>query len=73
MFQHLDTQYKDEFLAHVKRDASIESLLSLKLDERDKIGYTLKCMGSGFWGLCSSHDFKTTMNLLVKEGGDADT
>jgi len=71
--QHLDPQYEQEFMQHVKRDASEDSLHSLKLDEGPKIGYTLKCMGSGFWGLCAPPDFKGMINLLIKEGGDADT
>lgn len=69
----MDKEHEAEFLRHIKRDASTESLLSLELDEGSKIGYTLKCVGSGFWALCSSNDFKHMINLLVREGGDADT
>jgi ADP-ribosylglycohydrolase len=69
----LEPQYEDEFKRHIKRDASVASLLSLELDDATKIGYTFKCVGSGFWGLCASNDFKHMINLLVREGGDADT
>jgi len=51
----------------------MEELLRLNLDEENKIGYTLKCMGSGLWGVCSGRDFKTTLNALIKQGGDGDT
>jgi ADP-ribosylglycohydrolase len=71
--QLLEPQYEDEFKRHIKRDASVASLLSLELDDATKIGYTFKCVGSGFWGLCASNDFKHMINLLVREGGDADT
>eukprot|EP00026_Physarum_polycephalum_P003546 Phypoly_transcript_03559.p1 GENE.Phypoly_transcript_03559~~Phypoly_transcript_03559.p1 ORF type:complete len:574 (+),score=104.59 Phypoly_transcript_03559:204-1724(+) len=49
------------------------NLDALKLDESQKIGYTFKAMGSGFWGLRSKSSFSETMELLAKEGGDADT
>ena len=69
----LDPKYNDEFAKHVVKDGSVESLHGLQLDERDKIGYTLKCLGSAIWGLRSSRSFEDTINLLVREGGDADT
>ena len=48
------------------------NLRYLHLDERDKIGYTLKCMGAGFWALRQS-DFRAALEEMVYEGGDADT
>jgi ADP-ribosylglycohydrolase len=69
----LSPEHEEEFRRHIKRDASVESLLELELDEGSKIGYTFKCVGSGFWALCASNDFKHMINLLVREGGDADT
>jgi ADP-ribosylglycohydrolase len=72
-YQHLEAEHVEEFKRHIKRDASMQSLLSLELDEGSKIGYTFKCVGSGFWALCASNDFKHMINLLVREGGDADT
>ena len=61
----------------------MESLLSLKLDESESIGYTLKyanaffvfvklaihklttsrCVGSGFWGLCSDRSFEDMVRI----------
>ncbi|KAL6059123.1 ADP-ribosylglycohydrolase [Balamuthia mandrillaris] len=66
-------EHKKEFEEHIKRDSTLHSLHSLQLSESQKIGYTFKCVGSGFWALCSDRDFKETFNLLIKEGGDADT
>lgn len=40
--QYLEAEHVDEFKRHIKRDASMASLLSLELDEGSKIGYTLK-------------------------------
>jgi ADP-ribosylglycohydrolase len=65
--------HDEQFRAHIKRDDSVESLTSLELDDQKKIGYTLKCVGAGFWGLCGRRSFKETIDLLIKEGGDADT
>lgn len=72
---YIDSKYRDEFTRHVVRDAEQSTLESLKLDEGKSIGYTLKCMASGFWGLCSStqRSFKETLNCVAREAGDADT
>ena len=60
----------EAFLWHT--DAS-RTLNDLKLDERGKIGYTYKCLGSGFYGLRSKLSFEQTLNHLIRHGGDADT
>ncbi len=39
---------------------------NLQLDEKDKIGYVYKCMGSGFWAL-KQNDFRTALQKLVME------
>jgi len=70
---HLDAEFFKEFDAHILRDSTEKSLYSLQLDEQAKIGYTMKCVGSGFWGLNSTRNFKETLTLLAKEAGDADT
>lgn len=44
----------------------------LKLADRNSIGYTLKCMGAGFWSL-KKNDFREALQKIVLEGGDADT
>eukprot|EP01132_Coremiostelium_polycephalum_P005400 gene5400-6735_t len=48
------------------------SLESLNLSASDSISYVFKALGAGFWGLRSHYSFKDTLNLIVREGGDAD-
>jgi len=64
---HTDAQ--EDFLTHV----TAEKVQQLQLDDKRTIGYTLKCVGSGFWGLRSKKNFKDTLLELIREGGDADT
>ena len=45
----------------------------LNLDEPNRIGYTYKCLASGFYGLRSTRTFEETLNDLIRYGGDADT
>lgn len=45
----------------------------LELDEVGKIGYTYKCLASGFYGLRSTQSFEETLYEIIKYGGDADT
>lgn len=47
-------------------------LKKLRLDDRETIGYTLKCMASGLWALQQSSPGEALMELIM-EGGDADT
>jgi len=63
------TEHKEEFLKHM----NVERVKDLHLDDSKVIGYTMKCVGSGFWALKSEQDFKDTLLQLVREGGDADT
>lgn len=42
------------------------SLDDLWLDESDKIGYTYKCMGAGFWAL-RQNDFRTALEAIAYE------
>ncbi|KAL3868574.1 hypothetical protein ACJMK2_041375 [Sinanodonta woodiana] len=51
---------------------SCTDIRSLKLDDEDTMGYTFKCLGAGFWAL-KQNDFRTAIEQLVREGGDADT
>ena len=37
------------------------------------LGYTYKCIGSGFWATRYGTNFRTSITELVLEGGDADT
>ncbi|ODM91812.1 hypothetical protein Ocin01_14871 [Orchesella cincta] len=58
-----------------------ESLSSLKLNERAKIGYTYKCLGSGLYAgtrkqpedMSSGEFYKHIITELTLETGDADT
>lgn len=43
-----------------------DSLADLKLDESGKIGYTYKCMGSGFWSL-RQNDFRASLEAIAYE------
>eukprot|EP01117_Protostelium_nocturnum_P013924 TRINITY_DN5243_c0_g1_i1.p1 TRINITY_DN5243_c0_g1~~TRINITY_DN5243_c0_g1_i1.p1 ORF type:complete len:372 (+),score=93.46 TRINITY_DN5243_c0_g1_i1:113-1228(+) len=63
---------KKEMEPYILLDSSSESLVKLELG-KENIGYTLNCLAAGLWGFASERDFKTTMNELIMEGGDADT
>lgn len=43
-----------------------ESLSDLQLAESRSIGYTYKCMGSGFWSL-RQNDFRTSLEAIAYE------
>jgi len=60
--------WKAEFVQHMLAT----KLDDLHLDEGGKIGYTLKCVGSGFC-LLRANDFHDAITELALEGGDADT
>ena len=65
-------------VADYERYASAKTVQELQLDEPAAIGYTFKTMGAGLWGLrqlvdAPEKDFKTTIEAVVKEAGDADT
>jgi len=65
----LDPQYLDEF----RRYCTARDVTELRLDEPSKIGYTFKCVGSGFYALTCGKDFRTVINEITQEAGDADT
>jgi len=46
---------------------------AMKLDEKNAIGFTLKCMACGLYGLRSQKGFKRTLLDVIIEAGDADT
>ncbi|CAF1029054.1 unnamed protein product [Adineta steineri] len=60
----------ESFLWHTDRARTLEEL---KLDDPRSIGYTYKCLASGFYGLRSTRSFQETLNDLIRYGGDADT
>jgi len=60
---------------HVKElnDAiNVTDVTSLQLDERNKIGYTFKTLGAGFWALKQA-TFRDAIETVTMEAGDADT
>jgi ADP-ribosylglycohydrolase len=59
-----------DFLHHCR---IVRDIKELKLDEADKIGYTLKCLAAGLWGLRSRGSFCDMLQQVAKEGGDSDT
>jgi ADP-ribosylglycohydrolase len=61
---------RQTFLWHTDKARTLEEL---NLDEPRSIGYTYKCLASGFYGLRSTRPFKETLNDLIRYGGDADT
>lgn len=63
-----NNSHKKEF----KKAIFATKLKELDLSEHGKIGYTLKCMGCGFWAL-RQNDFRSALQELIMEGGDADT
>ncbi|KAJ4460267.1 putative ADPribosylglycohydrolase superfamily protein [Paratrimastix pyriformis] len=65
----LDPQYLEEF----RRYCTAQRVEDLQLDEYRAIGYTMKCIGSGFYALTCGKDFRTVINEITQEAGDADT
>jgi ADP-ribosylglycohydrolase len=63
-------EYRKLFLWYTDQARTLEDL---KLDESNSIGFTYKCLASGFYGLRSRRPFKETLNDLIRYGGDADT
>jgi len=52
----------------------MDNIPSLRLDEEYKTGYTLKCMGAALFALkTDKKDFKTAVEEIIREGGDADS
>lgn len=68
--QHAPDFHPQEFLWHTAAERTLDDL---RLDEDGKIGYTYKCLASGFYGLRSQKRFEETLNELIRYGGDADT
>jgi ADP-ribosylglycohydrolase len=67
---NLSPDYQKEFLWYTSQDRTLDDL---RLDDERTIGYTYKCMASGFYGLRSTRSFPETLNDLIRHGGDADT
>lgn len=54
-------------LEHLRLDEGLNG------NEPDRIGYTLKAMGSGFWAIEHAASFEDGILQIIHEGGDADT
>lgn len=67
--ERFSEQHRELFLWHTNN----RTLEELNLDEPNRIGYTYKCLASGFYGLRSTRTFEETLNDLIRYGGDADT
>jgi len=67
---NLSSNYQEEFLWYTSQDRTLDDL---RLDDERTIGYTYKCLASGFYGLRSTRSFPETLNDLIRCGGDADT
>ena len=69
----------DRQVAAYLEQAITAPLEALDLDEglnpgeSDRIGYTLKAMGAGFWALKNAHSYQEGILQIIHEGGDADT
>lgn len=63
-------KYDDRIEEYLEK--SRNNLSDLALGEKEKIGYTLKTLGAGFWAL-KQNDFRSTISDIIHEGGDADT
>ncbi|KAG8746099.1 hypothetical protein FRC10_006202 [Ceratobasidium sp. 414] len=66
----------------VREHVYAENLEQLKLDDRQAIGYTLKCLGAGTWALRKALEtpddqraglFERCITDITMQGGDADT
>lgn len=68
--EYVDPRYHETFVQHTSVSQNIEDL---QLDESRAIGYTLKCIGSGFYAILSMKNFRTVINEITQEAGDADT
>ena len=66
----LSPDHQKEFLWYTNQDRTLDDL---GLDDERTIGYTYKCMASGFYGLRSTRSFQETLDDLIRHGGDADT
>lgn len=70
--------YSQEVYRYLEMSAH-DSLEIFDLDEglnpgeMDRIGYTLKAMGAGFWALRNADSFFDGIQRIINEGGDADT
>ncbi|CAC5424616.1 unnamed protein product [Mytilus coruscus] len=73
MLQGKHKDKKDNFkVKEIIQDAYEYASTYLKLDEADKIGYTYKSMGTGFWAL-KQDNVRKTITKIMMQGGDVDS
>ena len=70
--ENVATKNREELLFYCAKE---RDLVDLELGERNTIGYTYKCLGSGIWAYLNKEagQFKSILTTLIKEGGDSDT
>ncbi|XP_070558795.1 microtubule-associated protein 1B-like [Ptychodera flava] len=71
-YKYAKKQLKKSEKEELKKYMYCEDLDKLMLDEHNKIGYTYKCLGAGFWAF-KQKDFRKALTSIVREAGDADT
>ncbi|NES73153.1 MAG: ADP-ribosylglycohydrolase family protein [Okeania sp. SIO2D1] len=77
MISQVTRAYHSEFQEYF--DKAFVSLEALDLDEglnpgeKDRVGYTLKTLGAGFWALQHGKSYRDGILKIISEGGDADT
>lgn len=64
--------YDSRIEEYIKLSLSSD-IASLKLDEPENRGYTLKTLSAGLWVYFHSNSFESGLKAVVNEGGDADT
>jgi ADP-ribosylglycohydrolase len=76
--KQLSSEYSSEIIQYIDMSDS-DSLEVFDLDEglnpkeTNKIGFTLKAMGAGFWALKHAVSYRDGILQVIHEGGDADT
>ena len=65
-------KYDDRIEKYV-RLAQSEDILTLELDDKANMRYTLKTMAAGIWVLLHSDNFSNGLQDIVNAGGDTDT
>ena len=68
----LANEYDSRIVEYIEL-AYKNSIDMLALDEKGKIGYTLKTMSAALWAYNHSTDFYTGLRTIMEQGGDADT
>lgn len=63
----------DERIAEYIELAFQNDIEQLKLDEQDKLGYTLKTMSAALWAFNHTADFQAGLKSVIEQGGDGDT